>query len=435
MPIAFFTIHWENPRYNFQMKKTLPLLLLTSFIIACATKKTAQTDHPGKIGNQLPDSLNQEIDQFYQKGIFNGFGVSIVNETGILYQKGFGFSDVSTKKAYTENTIQNIASVSKIFVGIALLKAQELGKLHLDDPIEKYLPFKVVNPHFPEVKITIRQLANHTSSIADNEYYLTKNYILRPNQNLSGMSLSFDEAQIFNPSDSIVSLETFLENSLSEKGKWFRESSFLKNKPGEIYEYSNTGTALAGYIIERATGISFAEFTQTQIFTPLKMNDSGWKYESVSLNSLSRLYENPKTVLPYYESITYPDGGLMSSVSDLSKFLAELIKGYNGQGSILNKESYKVYFEPQLSASNFTERNERNPYNESYNVGIFIGFGYTGYIGHTGGDPGVISILFFDPKNNTGRIMLFNTSFSTKEGNDAFYGIWNLLEKYQSKFD
>ncbi len=419
---------------NTHMKGILLLLLTSTMITSCATTNVTQTSNDEKKGNtSVSDSLTEEINQIYQKGIFNGFGVSIVNENGTLYQKGFGFSDVSTKKAYTENTIQNIASVSKTFVGIALLKAQELGKLQLDDPIEKYLPFKVINPNFPDAKITIRQLANHTSSIVDNEYYLTKNYILRPGQDLNGMKLSFDETQVFMPSDSSVSLEAFLDNVLSEKGKWFQTSGFLTNKPGEIYEYSNVGTALAGYIIERATGVSFSDFTKQYILDPLKMTNSGWKYEDIKLESLSRLYENPGTVIPYYESITYPDGGLMASINDMSKFLAELIKGYNEKGTILSKESYKEYFRAQLSASNFMERSERNPYNESYNIGIFIGFGHTGYIGHTGGDPGVLSILFFDPKNNIGRIMLFNTSFSDQAGNNAFYGIWNLLEKYQDK--
>lgn len=415
------------------MKGILLLLLTSAFMLSCATTTISQTPGNEKKGNKSSsDSLTEEINQIYQRGIFNGFGVSIVNENGTLYQKGFGFSDVSNNKAYTNNTIQNIASVSKTFVGIALLKAQELGKLHLDDPIEKYLPFKVVNPNFPEAKITIRQLANHTSSIADNEYYLTKNYVLRPGQDLKGMKLSFDETQFFIPSDSIVSLEVFLENILSEKGKWFQSASFFSNKPGTLYEYSNVGTALAGYIIERATGVSFPEFTKEYILKPLKMNNSGWKYDDIKSELLARLYENPKTVLPIYESITYPDGGLITSVNDLSKFLTELIKGYNGNGTILNNESYKEYFRPQLSATNFTERNERNPYSESYNTGIFIGFGYTGYIGHTGGDPGVMSMLFFDPKSNIGRIMIFNTNFSDKAGNDAFYGIWNLLEKYQN---
>ncbi|MGG5210389.1 serine hydrolase domain-containing protein [Chryseobacterium sp. MIQD13] len=405
------------------------LLLVAGYILtSCNTQKVDQA----YTGKNIRDSLHTEISSIYRQGIFNGFAVAIVDGQSALYQEGFGFSDVKNKKAYTDHTLQNIASVSKTFVGIALLKAQELGKLHLDDPVQKYLPFKMVNPNFPQAKITIRQLATHTSSITDNEFYLSKTYYLKPDQNLEGVKLNFDEEQVFNPSDSIISMKAFLENVLAENGKW-NKNSFSLHQPGNIYEYSNVGTTLAAFIIEQATGQSFSDFTQKYILKPLKMNDSGWKFEDISFSEFSSLYEDPKTLLPYYHSITYPDGGLITNINDLGKYLTELIKGYNGKGTILAPESYKEYFKPQLNAENFTERNEQNPYSESYNSGMFIGYGYTGYIGHTGGDPGVMSILFFDPKNNLGRIMIFNTNFSDKKGNDAFYGIWNVLEKYQSK--
>lgn len=407
------------------MKKAI--LILVSSITIFSGSSSGQAKN-------YPIELSHEIMEIDKQNFFNGFSVSIVNEKGTLYQNGFGFSEVSRKKKYTENTIQNIASVSKTFVGIALLKAQELGQLNLDEPVDKYLPFKVFNPGFPNEKITIRQLATHTSSITDNEFYLSKNYYLKANQDLGNVTLNFDEEQIFNPSDSILSLESFLKNILSENGKW-HQNSFSKHKPGTIYEYSNIGTALAAYIIEQATNESFSNFTKKHILQPLKMNHSGWKFEDIRFSNFSRLYANPKTPLPFYEMITFPDGGFITSVNDLSKFLSELIRGYNGRGTILSKKSYKEYFLPQLSASNFIERNEQNPYSESYNTGIFIGFGYTGYIGHTGGDPGVVSMMFFDPQSNIGRIMIFNTNFSDKKGNDAFYGIWNLLEKYQYKFE
>ncbi|MCS4302141.1 serine hydrolase [Chryseobacterium sp. BIGb0232] len=411
------------------MRKYFILFMTSLSLISCQTMKT--NSHP--VSYKTNDSLDLEINKIYQQGNFNGFSVSIVNDQSTLYQKGFGFSDIKEKKPYTINTIQNIASVSKTLVGIALLKAQELGKLNLDDPIQKYLPFKVINPKFPETSITIRQLATHTSSILDTEFYLSKSYFLKPNQNLSGAKLNFDDEQVFNTSDSIITMAAFLKNVLAENGKW-NKNSFSLHKPGTIYEYSNVGTALAAFIIEQATGQEFSAFTKEYILNPLQMNDSGWKFEDIQFSKFSRLYESPKTVLPYYLSATYPDGGFITSINDLSKYLTELIKGYNGKGTILNQKSYKEYFTPQLSATNFKERNTQNPYSESYNVGIFMGFGYTGYIGHTGGDPGVMSMLFFDPKNNLGRIMIFNTNFSDKKGNDAFYGIWNVLEKYQSAF-
>ncbi len=379
------------------------------------------------------DSLTNEIKEISKNNIFNGFAVSIVNDKGTLYQKGFGFSDVKSQRKYSESTIQNIASISKTFVGLALLKAQEMGKLKLDDPINKYLPFKVVNPNFPDNEITIRHLANHTSSIIDNEFYLTKNYFLKENQDLNGMNLIFDETQVFNPKDSVVSMEVFLANLLTEQGKWYTKEIYAKNKPGEIYEYSNTATTLAAFIIEKATGETFDKFTTKHILKPLKMNASGWHFEDIDFTNYSTLYENPKKTLPFYSMVSYPDGNFITSINDLSLYLTELIKGYNGNGTILSKESFKEYFRPQLDAKNFIDRNDKNPFSESYNVGIFMGFGYTGYIGHTGGDPGVGSMMFFDPKNNIGRILIINTSFSDKIGNDTFYGIWNKLERYQTK--
>lgn len=408
------------------MRKVLIFSMTSLLLISCRTLKT----NSSSASRKTSDYLDQEINTIYQQGNFNGFSVSIVNDQSTLYQKGFGFADVKEKKPYTVNTIQNIASISKTLVGIALLKAQELGKLNLDDPVQKYVPFKIINPQFPQAPITIRQLATHTSSILDNEFYLSKNYFLKPGQNLNGAKLTFDEEQIFNPSDSLITMSAFLKNVLSENGKW-NKNSFSSHQPGTIYEYSNTGTALAAFIIEQATGREFSSFTKEYILKPLQMKDSGWKFEDIQFSKFSRLYENPTTVLPYYLSATYPDGGFITSITDLSKYLTELIKGYNGKGTILTPKSYKECFTPQLTASHFTERNTQNPYSESYNVGIFMGFGYTGYIGHTGGDPGVMSMMFFNPKNNLGRIMIFNTNFSDKKGNDSFYGIWNVLEKYQ----
>jgi hypothetical protein len=80
-------------------------------------------------------ALTNEINTIYNLKKFNGLAVLIVNENGTLYEKGFGFADVENQKKYTTETIQNISSVSKTLVGIALLKAQELGKLKLDDTI------------------------------------------------------------------------------------------------------------------------------------------------------------------------------------------------------------------------------------------------------------------------------------------------------------
>lgn len=420
----------HEQKKQIHLMKNPTALLLFLFVISCAT---SSNHNSAKRNSPTIDSLRNEINSIYGQKKFAGYGVAMVDENGVLYEDGFGFSDISEGKKYTTRTVQNIASVSKLLVGIAVVKAQELGKLNLDDDINKYLPFKVINPSFPNEKITIRHLVTHTSSIGDNEFYLSKNYFVKPGQNLDGLKTVIDEEQILNTEGTKTSMESFLKEMLTTDGKWYNERSFLQHKPGNMYEYSNMATTLAAYTVELATGKPFDKFTKEYILNPLGMKDSGWKFEQIDYNNFSVLYENPETPLAHYDMITYPDGGFITSVHDLGKFLSELMKGHNGKGKILSERGYEIYFAPQLNADNFTDRNERNPYSESYNVGVFVGYGYTGNIGHTGGDPGVTSMLFFDPKKNTGRIILLNTNITDKDGMNAFYGIWDLLEKYQEK--
>ncbi|RZK90170.1 MAG: class A beta-lactamase-related serine hydrolase, partial [Hymenobacter sp.] len=168
---------------------TLALL----FYLACGGSRPAAAQPAHRRGAQ--DSLTAELEALRNQGHFIGFGVAIVNSQRVLYQHGFGFADAQTHKPYGIHTIQNIASVSKTVVGLALLKAQELGQLSLDDSINKYLPFKVINPAFPRVPITLRHLATHTSSIRDNDFYLSKNYYLKPGQQVTAGPLTFEDEQ------------------------------------------------------------------------------------------------------------------------------------------------------------------------------------------------------------------------------------------------
>ncbi|RZJ69153.1 serine hydrolase [Flavobacterium sp.] len=382
---------------------------------------------------QAEKALTKALDSIVKLGTFNGFSVAIASEKGKLYSKGFGYSDVASRKFYSDKTIQNIGSVSKPLVGIAIMKAVELGKLKLDDDVNNYLPFKVVNPKFPNVPITVRQLATHTSSIVDTDVYLNKNYFIKPDQDLEGLPLEYD-GQKFIPRSEALTLENYLKAVLTIDGSYFTEAIYV-GKPGEFYEYSNTATALAAIVVAQSVKIPFATFTEKYILKPLKMNHSGWDFSMVDFKSYSRLYADPKSPLPFYTLTTYPDGNFITSADDMSKFMSELINGYEGKGKILSRESYAEYFRPQLKAANFKERNEKNPYSESYNVGIFMGFGYTGLIGHTGGDPGVSSMLFFDPKTKIARYMVVNTNFHDKEGMRTFYAIIDLLQKYQSELN
>lgn len=96
-------------------------------------------------------------------------------------------------------------------------------------------------------------------------------------------------------------MEVFLSDLLTEKGKWNTKEIYTNNKPGEIYDYSNTATTLAAFVIEKATGETFDKFTTKHILQPLKMNSSGWHFENINFNNYSNLYENPKTAFTFLQ--------------------------------------------------------------------------------------------------------------------------------------
>jgi CubicO group peptidase (beta-lactamase class C family) len=412
------------------MNKTLFIIPVIIVLISCNQKKASQKKLTVEMDR---DSITNELIEIHKQGYINGFSVAIVNEHEVLYKAGIGYSNVDSKTKYTENTIQNIGSVSKTFIGVALLKAQELGKLRLDDSINNYLPFQVYNPNHPTEEIRLRHLATHTSTILDTDYYNEKSYVLKENLEVSESLRTLSET--FNPPASKMPLIPFLEKLLSEKGEWYKEQGFLQNKPGDIFEYSNIGATLAAAVLEIATGKSFNEFVTEHILKPLNMNSSGWSFDDVELSKHSTLYATPDTELPYYSLITYPDGGLISSISDMAQYLIELIKGYSGNGTLLNKASYKELFKEQLTSASFPDRDADDDYDDEFNTGIFMGFTPKGYIGHTGGDPGIAVYMFFKPKSKTGKILMINTSVRDVNGEDEFFAIWNTLDKYEHRIN
>lgn len=405
--------------------KNIQLITFLVLIYSCENKPASKEEYAYVETNEPEISrLNEEMDSLYKTAVFNGFSATLVDSTGILYHRGFGFANVAQKKKYTPQTLLNIASVSKVFIGVALLKAEELNFIQLDDPINQYLPFKVVNPNYPEANITIRQLATHTSSIVDSDIYLETCYINKDDlpipENLKNKYGSYYQ----NSSEDWMSLSEYLKNILQEDALYYTPSTFSNRKPGEVYEYSNIGAALCALIIELASNQPFHEFTEETIFKPLGMLSTAWFFEEVDSSRYSKLYADEQ-VLPYYRILSYPDGGLITSSTDLGKFLVELIKGYTGNGTLLNSASYGEFYKSQLKESAFEGK-------QNFNVGLFLEKELAYHvIGHSGGDPGTNTMMFFDIETKRGRIFITNTD-SKKENSDAvMWGIWNALDTYK----
>ena len=230
--------------------------------------------------------------------------------------------------------------------------------------------------------------------------------------------------QQYKPFNERESLDGFFINLLSEEGRWYDVKNYLDTEPGLIFEYSNVGAALAAYIVERASGVAFPEFTRRHILEPLEMKSSGWSFDEVDMADHTRMYSTRDTLLPRYFLVTYPDGGLITSSTDLAKYLQELLRGKLGDGRLLNRDSYNEIFTPQYPNVKNVDGEEELP------IGIFMDLQENGLIGHTGGDPGVVSYMFFDPESEVGWILIINKSITTQACYDQFRSIWDTLKKY-----
>lgn len=380
------------------------------------------------------DSLTADIEAFAKDKNFVGFAVGIVSQDSLIYAKGFGYADKKANKPYTIQTLQPIASISKTAIGISLMKAQEMGKLNLDDDINQYLPFEIVNPYFPEEPITLRQLAMHTSTLKEPEYL--QSYIFKsplpilheqlPEGTSEETRKSAEEdvkerMQYATNEADRIDIATFIKERFHPSGKYYKKDNFVEAKPGEEYFYTNEGAALAAYVLELATEMSFIDFTQQYIFDPLQMNATSWDHKSLDKPDeahRSKLYYFGQEI-PRFEDITYPDGELVTNIVDFSKYIRAMINGYNGQDNILKTSSYKeMMTKPE------------NPEHES--IFIEVDYKYTGYIGYSGYDMGIITLAHFFKDNPTGVIIFANTSHLDNLGNDLIQ-LYFLVKNYSAK--
>ena len=342
--------------------------------------------------------LEHQLDSLYRQSDLPGFAVSIVDNNGVLFQQAFGFADLADKRRYTIHTIQNIGSVSKTIVGVAFVKAVKQGLLQTEQPINTYLPFEVKNPHFKSNPILMTHLLNHTSGILDGKFY-GHSYIKGDNgrpRNREHTHLGYEN---FLGKHQALSFDGFLAKTLSPSGKWYRKKHFLKEKPGSTYTYSNINASIAAYAIERQAGQSFADFTQKHIFQPLKMASTSWHFTTDNTDKFATLYFPSGYIVPGYQLVTYPDGGLRTNVQDLANYLVEVIRAFGGKSGLLSPAEAKML----LPGDGDDQR-------------AFWGMNTkTGWIGHEGSDPGVQCTIQFHHLTKRGYALICNVNAEDQE--------------------
>jgi CubicO group peptidase (beta-lactamase class C family) len=334
-----------------------------------------------------------------------GIAVAVVRGDEIVWQFGAGWADRENDVRVTPETVFMLASVAKTVTCAGVMSVVEDGPLDIDADVNEYLRFDVRVPAAPNAPITTRMLLSHTSAIRDR---------------FSVWGTPYSNPTLYFHGDSPISLGDFLRSYLVPGESEYREgANFYERRPGLTYAYSNIGVALAAYVAEVAGRQDFNELCKERILGPLGMEQSGFRLTDITTTNLAmpyRLNRETDAFEPYfhYGYPDYPDGALRTSAAHLARWLAAFMNFGSFEGvRVLDRSSVRETRRHQLS------------YDPGWRQGlVWYGAAPRGYfrMGHTGGDFGVSTRMFFRPDREIGVVSLTNSYLGGRRW-DAFRAI------------
>jgi CubicO group peptidase (beta-lactamase class C family) len=272
-----------------------------------AQAATSGPTDPKEMGAFIDGIMADQMDSNHIPGAV----VSVVKDGKLVFTKGYGYSDYENKVPVdAERTLFRVGSVSKLFVWTAVMQLVEQGKLSLDADINTYLDFKIPTT-YPQ-PITMKNLMSHTAGFEDNGY---KMYRLQPEE--------------------LIPLSQYVKTRIPDR----------VYPPGKIAAYSNYGASLAGYIVERISGLPFTEYTEKTIFSPLGMAHSSFRQPlpanlAPDMSYEYNFYQEQYLKCGFEYVRDYPAGGMTSTAADMAQFmLVHLQNGQLGSERILSEKA------------------------------------------------------------------------------------------------
>lgn len=304
--------------------------------------------------------------------------VTVVKDGQILLCKGFGYADFARRQTVLpDRTLFRPGSITKLFTGIAVMQLVEAGKIDLDRDINDYLDFKI--PATFIQPITMRNLLTHTAGFDQRlrNLFVSRREDLRP-------------------------LRDYLIAEMPDR----------LFSPGAVPASSNYGLALAGYIVERVSGVPYKEYVRYQIFRPLQMEHSTFDQPLPEdlLPDMSNGYKTASDPAGGFEFVqAVPAGALSTTGIDMGRFMAALLNQGALEGaqiispdSLQKMEDRVLVLDPKLNAMGlvFTERRPSGPR----------------IIGHGGDTVYFHSSLILIPEQRVGFFVSLNSSGTKGRG-------------------
>jgi CubicO group peptidase (beta-lactamase class C family) len=363
----------------------------------------ADPDRARKLAAAFPE-IEKMFDAWVERRRMPGAVFGVVIDGRLAWVKAAGVRDTATKAPVTPDTVFRIASMTKSFTAMAILKLRDEGRLSLDDPVERHVPAlaSLAYPTKDSPAITVRHLLTHSEGF--------------PEDNPWG------DRQLAQPDETMRA--------------WMRAGIPFSTAPGTAYEYSNYGFAILGQIVERASGRPYHVYVREQILKPLGMAATTFEAREVPKERIAHGYRWRDERWESEELLAHGSfgamGGLWTSAPDLARYVAflmsafpardepeagpvrrgsarEMQQAWRSQGTIAYRAAVDAPL--QLSSSAY-----------GYGLGVSQDCRFGHVVGHGGGLPGYGSLMRWLPEHGVGLISMANVTYAGWGGlfNDAF---------------
>ncbi len=355
------SLYRTTPRYVLLCTLLLVGVSLTALPVAAAP-------HAG-----APDlaRIDAYISAQMQTNHIPGVALGLVHNDQVMHVQGFGTAD-STGRAVTTHTPFILASVSKSFTALAVMQLVEAGKVELDAPVQRYLPwFRVADP-VASARITLRHLLYHTSGIPSSGYACATNQVT-------------------------MTLEQYVRSL----------ATLTLDRPvGSRPDYCSTNYDVLGLIVQTVSGQPYATYMRQHIFAPLQMHDSFASEPEAKRDGLAQSYRwffGVPTPIEDYNLSNVPAGYLISSAEDMTHYLiAQMNGGRFGSTSILSSAGIATMHAPAVL---------REGGSGSYGMGWVNGpLAGVPAIWHDGNNVVASTRLLIEPQTHWGAILLVNAN-------------------------
>lgn len=364
--------------------------LAAGLALLCAGSASADTSKPV---TSLPQ-LDRALAQAFRDAKVPGGQVAIVEHGQVVFTRSYGLADRAKKIPVTDDTVFRAGSISKSFTSIAIMTAVEQRKLSLDGTLSQLAPdVHFVNPWEKTDPVRLVNLLEHTTGWPD----ISTRVLAQDGKGWSVL-----------------------------KGVQFTSPEFTSRwAPGRYAVYNNAGPAVAGAILEKATGESFENYMNAHVLRPMGMATADFDPPPALAQRIAKSYAPDGSVVPYQYIILPPAGSLNTNAREL----AQLVRFFLGRGTVDGK---------QILTPQSVDRIERSESNIATRYGFTMGYGLGNAVfpesginfrGHNGQIDAFTAVYGYLMRCDCGYVLMANGG----DGVDFATPISGLVEHYLTR--